>query len=101
MIKMILAVIIAFFILQHCGYVHAATGVSAGPPNLAYYAIGKDMKAACPDLDINVFESKGGMSNLGNMTMRNDVTVGIAPLDSIKFFARTNQGKANRIGVIA
>ena len=76
-------------------------GISTGPTNLAYYAVGKDIKAACPNLDINIYESKGGISNLGNAFTRSEIQFGIAPLDTFKFKERTDKAKMGKIVVLA
>jgi TRAP transporter TAXI family solute receptor len=75
-------------------------GISTGPTNLAYYAVGKDIKNACPDLNINIYESKGGISNLGNMFTKSEIAYGIAPLDSLKFKDRTDHAKMSKITVL-
>ena len=101
MIRIILAIIIAVVILKSCGIVHAGEiGISTGPTNLAYYAVGQDIKKACPDLNINIYESKGGISNIGNMFTKSEIAYGIAPLDSLKFKDRTDHGKMSKITVL-
>jgi TRAP transporter TAXI family solute receptor len=75
-------------------------GISTGPTNLAYYAVGNDIKNTCPQLNINIYESKGGLSNIGNMFTRNDIQFGIAPLDTMKFKEITDKGKMSKIVVL-
>lgn len=100
-LRLILVVFFSVFVLGVACASAQEIGISTGPSNLAYYAAGKDIKAACPDLAINIFESNGAISNLGNITMRNDVQLAIAPMDSLKYYSKTNAGKASKIGVIA
>lgn len=76
-------------------------GFSSGPPNLAYYAVTEDIRQACPQLNMINIQSKGGISNFGNMGMRNDVQFGLGPLDALMFYNKTNSGKANKLYVVA
>lgn len=92
--------IICFILFGHELACAGPIGISTGPTNLAYYAVGQDIKTACPDLNINIYASKGGISNLGNMFTRNEIGYGIAPLDSLKFKDRTDHGKMNKVTVL-
>lgn len=76
-------------------------GISTGPTNLAYYAVGNDIKNACPQLNINIYESKGGLSNIGNMFTRNDIQFGLAPLDTIMYKDLMDKGKMSKVVVVA
>lgn len=94
--------IIIITVLASAGFARSGEiGISSGPENLAYYASVENFKEACPQLDIHNFGSKGGISNLGNMSMRNEVPFGIAPLDALKYYEATNKGKASKIFVVA
>lgn len=95
--KIIILVFLLFSVIPSWS---SEIGISTGPPNLAYYAVGQDIKKACSDLNINIYQSKGGISNIGNMFTKSEIAYGIAPLDSIKFKDRTDHGKMSKITVL-
>jgi uncharacterized protein len=97
----IIGVALALVILFGVKVVFAGEiGISTGPTNLAYYATGTDIKNACPQLPINIYESKGGLSNIGNMFTRPEIGYAFTPLDTMAFKDRTDHGKMSKITVL-
>jgi TRAP transporter TAXI family solute receptor len=77
--------LIALIALTAAFSAHADVGLATGSSSGTYYAIGQDIKRTCTNINVQVYESAGSLSNLDRIFADSKVQYGIVQSDALVY----------------